>query len=46
MHRQGVGWTRIWTVYKLTGTSGNAKEDANRNTPKSVGMKGYGGMKV
>jgi hypothetical protein len=46
MYRQGVGWTRIWAVSKSTGTSGNAKEDAKRKTPKSVEMKGYGGKKT
>jgi hypothetical protein len=31
-------------VIKSTGTRGNAKEDAKRKTPKTVEMKGYGGM--
>jgi len=46
MHRQGVGWTRIWAVHKATGTCGNAKEDGDRKTPTSVEIKGYEGVKV
>jgi hypothetical protein len=33
-------------VHKSTGTSGNAKKDANRKTLTSVEMKGYGGVKL
>jgi len=40
MHRQGLGWNRIWAVSKSTETGGNAKNDAKTKTPKNVEIKG------